>query len=375
MRAKNADRLLRPNGFVEVVLRAQRRRSDGARARRRGGDAGHPLGGVHRHRRPGASSRAPCSWAGGATERRRSAEGSSPGCASSRAARCCCSTRSISRRTPESCSNISSASACGTGSPCVFFAGVVAVARCPELPAAHHRGLPRPDRHAGQRHHPLRRPAHRGGGAADRPPARARAQRHAEHDAPAQPLDVRAVDGDAHLPRRHRRPVGARSRCSSACARPSCPRASTPSSGRYATPIGEVYRYTLEGAKGDPMKLRTLQDWVVRPSCCASTAWPTWCQLRRPAARDPGASRARSSLAGVGLTLQDLEDAVQRGSQNASGGVLERGAEQFVIRSEGLFKSLDDIRNVGVDRARRHADLREGRGHRDRGAGRRGRAW
>ena len=39
---------------------------------------------------------------------------------------------------------------------------------------------------------------------------------------------------------------------------------------------------------------------------------------------------------------------MQRGSQNASGGVLERGAEQFVIRSEGLFKSLDDIRDVGI---------------------------
>jgi len=33
---------------------------------------------------------------------------------------------------------------------------------------------------------------------------------------------------------------------------------------------------------------------------------------------------------------------------NASGGVLERGAEQFVIRSEGLFQSLDDLRAVRV---------------------------
>src|SRR5438874_13010992 len=38
-----------------------------------------------------------------------------------------------------------------------------------------------------------------------------------------------------------------------------------PELGPYATPIGEVYRYTLAGAGGDPMKLRTLQDWVVRP--------------------------------------------------------------------------------------------------------------
>ena len=31
-----------------------------------------------------------------------------------------------------------------------------------------------------------------------------------------------------------------------------------PQLGPYATPIGEVYRYTLVGAGGDPMKLRTL---------------------------------------------------------------------------------------------------------------------
>src|SRR3954470_13906552 len=39
-----------------------------------------------------------------------------------------------------------------------------------------------------------------------------------------------------------------------------------PDLGPLATPIGEVYRYTLEGRGADPMSLRTLQDWVVRPA-------------------------------------------------------------------------------------------------------------
>src|SRR5690348_10219239 len=39
-----------------------------------------------------------------------------------------------------------------------------------------------------------------------------------------------------------------------------------PDLGPLATPIGEVYRYTLEGAGADPMTLRTIQDWVVRPA-------------------------------------------------------------------------------------------------------------
>src|SRR3954463_1761843 len=39
-----------------------------------------------------------------------------------------------------------------------------------------------------------------------------------------------------------------------------------PRLGALATPIGEVYRYTLEGPDTDPLTLRTLQDWVVRPA-------------------------------------------------------------------------------------------------------------
>lgn len=120
-----------------------------------------------------------------------------------------------------------------------------------------------------------------------------------------------------------------------------------PELGPYATPIGEVYRYTLEGAKNDPMKLRTLQDWVVRPAIMRVEGVAdvvSYGGLQKVVQIEP----RPQALASFGMTLQDLEEAVQRGSQNASGGVLERGSEQFVIRSEGLFKSLDDIRNVGV---------------------------
>ncbi|MFO0594897.1 MAG: CusA/CzcA family heavy metal efflux RND transporter [Myxococcaceae bacterium] len=125
------------------------------------------------------------------------------------------------------------------------------------------------------------------------------------------------------------------------------PEGVTPELGPYATPIGEVYRYTLHGAQGDPMKLRTLQDWVVRPMIMRVNGIAdvvSYGGLQRVIQVEP----RPQSLASLGLTLQDLEEAVEKGSQNASGGVLERGSEQFVIRSEGLFKSLDDIRNVGV---------------------------
>ncbi|GIW46108.1 MAG: cation transporter [Candidatus Binatia bacterium] len=125
------------------------------------------------------------------------------------------------------------------------------------------------------------------------------------------------------------------------------PEGVVPELGPLATPIGEVYRYTLSGAGGDPMRLRTIQDWVVRPRL-----------LRVPGVADVvsygGLVReihvqpSPAQLAAYDLTLEQLEEALQKGSVNASGGILEHGSEQFVIRSQGLFRSLQDIASVNV---------------------------
>jgi cobalt-zinc-cadmium resistance protein CzcA len=125
------------------------------------------------------------------------------------------------------------------------------------------------------------------------------------------------------------------------------PEGVTPQLGPYATPIGEVYRYTLSGAGGDPRQLRTLQDWVVRPALMRVNGVAdvvSYGGLVREIHVQPDPAR----LASFGLTLSDLEQAIRSGSLNASGGVLERGSEQFVIRSDGLFHGIEDLRNVSV---------------------------
>ena len=39
----------------------------------------------------------------------------------------------------------------------------------------------------------------------------------------------------------------------------------TPVMGPIATGLGEIYLYTVEGEKYDPIELRTIQDWIVKP--------------------------------------------------------------------------------------------------------------
>src|ERR1051325_11235550 len=125
------------------------------------------------------------------------------------------------------------------------------------------------------------------------------------------------------------------------------PQGIVPDLGPLATPIGEVYRYSLDGPGADPMTLRTVQDWIVRPALM----------------RVPGAADVVSygglvqeihvepqpvKLAALGVVLDDVFQALSKASANASGGTLERGAQVFVIRSLGTFRAVADIAKVRV---------------------------
>jgi heavy metal efflux system protein len=120
-----------------------------------------------------------------------------------------------------------------------------------------------------------------------------------------------------------------------------------PSLGPFATPIGEVYRYTLDGPGADPMNLRTLQDWVVRPQLLQVQGVAdvvSYGGLLREIHVEPDPSR----MAALGVGLSDVFSALKKASANATGGYIERGAEMFVIRSLGIFHELSDIEQVRV---------------------------
>ena len=121
----------------------------------------------------------------------------------------------------------------------------------------------------------------------------------------------------------------------------------SPDLGPLATPIGEVYRYTLTGGGADPMSLRTLQDWVVRPAIIRVPGVAdvvSYGGLQQEIHVEPNPTK----MASLGVMLDDVFTALGKASANASGGTLERGSQVFVIRSIGTFKNMDDITKVRV---------------------------
>jgi cobalt-zinc-cadmium resistance protein CzcA len=116
----------------------------------------------------------------------------------------------------------------------------------------------------------------------------------------------------------------------------SLPEGVTPSLGPMATPIGEVYRYTLDGHGADPMTLRTLQDWVVAPQLLRVPGVAdvvSFGGLEREIHVEPDPTK----MAALGVRLDDVFAALSKASGNATGGYVEQGSEMFVIRSLGIF--------------------------------------
>ena len=100
------------------------------------------------------------------------------------------------------------------------------------------------------------------------------------------------------------------------------------------------------------MQLRTLQDWVVRPRLLRVQGVAdvvSYGGLVREIHVQPSPAK----LAASASTLEDLERARQGVAQRQRR-LLERGAEQFVIRSLGLFT------HARRHRARRRSPRRDG---------------
>ena len=127
----------------------------------------------------------------------------------------------------------------------------------------------------------------------------------------------------------------------------------TPIMGPIATGLGEIFMYMVkeDKSKGEgkytPTDLRTIQDWIIRP------------QLRNT----PGVVDVNSiggykkqfhvtpypdRLIAYGLGMNDVIKAIQENNSNVGAGYVERNGKQYLIRSPGQVKNLEEIRKIVV---------------------------
>jgi cobalt-zinc-cadmium resistance protein CzcA len=98
------------------------------------------------------------------------------------------------------------------------------------------------------------------------------------------------------------------------------------------------------GAGADPMTLRTLQDWTVRPALLRVPGVADVVSLRRAGQGDPRRADRRADGGARRLQLDDLERALRRPRPTRRAAVRSSAASRAVRDPQlGTFKSLDDI--------------------------------
>ncbi|MBS0354611.1 MAG: efflux RND transporter permease subunit [Proteobacteria bacterium] len=110
------------------------------------------------------------------------------------------------------------------------------------------------------------------------------------------------------------------------------------------TPLGEMFMFTIEG----PISLeekRTLLDWTIRPALRTVPGVADVNSLGGEArsfeiAPDPAALAAR------GLTLAQLQAALEANNRNDGAGRLSEGEETLLVRAEGAIRNQDDVRAI-----------------------------
>ncbi len=124
------------------------------------------------------------------------------------------------------------------------------------------------------------------------------------------------------------------------------PDGANPSLGPLSTPIGELYRYSLEAPKEyDEIQLRELQDWVIAPRI-----------LQVPGVADvvPFGGLTKQyqieidplALEKYNLTINRVAAAVNANNKNAGGALLDNKHQSLVVRGVGLIKTVEDVENI-----------------------------
>lgn len=136
---------------------------------------------------------------------------------------------------------------------------------------------------------------------------------------------------------------------------PNLPEGAIPEMAPITTGLGEIYHYALKykdgygGASEDPVErlreLKLAQDFIIKPvlrTVAGVTEVNTSGGYERQFVIMPNSAKLNS----LGVTINDVADAVSRNVSNAGGSSVEKGGEMVSIRAIGRVHSIDDIANL-----------------------------
>lgn len=117
--------------------------------------------------------------------------------------------------------------------------------------------------------------------------------------------------------------------------------------GPDATGLGWVFQYALNSEKRDLQQLRSIQDYFLRYELSSIEGVSEVASIggfvkQYQVNIDP------TKLASYGIPLQMVEMAIKRSNKDVGGRILEMGEMEYMVRSLGYIKSLEELKNVAI---------------------------
>ncbi|MDP8566745.1 efflux RND transporter permease subunit [Methylophilus aquaticus] len=113
------------------------------------------------------------------------------------------------------------------------------------------------------------------------------------------------------------------------------------------TPLGEMFMFTIESDRLSLQEKRSLLDWVIRPQL-RTVAGVADVNALGGLVRSFEIVPDNAKLQARGIALGDLQAAIRDNNRNDGAGRLKDGEASLLVRAEGAFKTLEDVRNTIV---------------------------
>ncbi len=129
-----------------------------------------------------------------------------------------------------------------------------------------------------------------------------------------------------------------------------------PNLGPIASGLGEIFTYSVhaapnalkeDGTAYNAEDLRTLQDWVIRPQLL-KVKGVTEINSQGGFERQYQVAPVPEKLIAYKLTISDVITALEVNNSNRGAGYIERFDGQYLVRSPGQLKTINDIANTVI---------------------------
>jgi cobalt-zinc-cadmium resistance protein CzcA len=121
----------------------------------------------------------------------------------------------------------------------------------------------------------------------------------------------------------------------------------SPEMGPISTGLGEIYQFSVRSDRHSLMEVEEILDWQIGPQL---RAVPGIVEVNSFGGEDKQYQVVLdpARLQASGLSVAQVAEALQKSNANAGGGYIEHNREHFVIGTDGLVKSLDDLRRIVI---------------------------